>query len=296
MTYLGAVLEQSGQSERAVESFEQAIEIHRRALGPQHPELAGLHNNYAVILFGRQDFAGAQAQLEQAARIQRQVRGEHPHTALVIDNLGGLLVLQGKVDEGRKLIEEALAMREKTLGPEHPMVAQSLGNLASVLAQADDWGAARRLSERALSILEKAGGPGNPQVALLQQNLGTLDLREGAAQRGHDRCREAVEIYEKEGGPTAPALAEPLACLGWAQLELEQPAAALATLERAFSIRQEGQHEYNGLVRLLLARALVKTGGDAARAAALRREARAHYRSLGEDPPERVAAWLRDPG
>jgi hypothetical protein len=175
-------------------------------------------------------------------------------------------------------------------------VAQSLANLAGVLAEAEDWGGARRLSERGVAILEKAGGLGNPQGAILLQNLGLLDLREGMAQSGHDRCRAAVEVYEKEGGPKAPALPEPLACLGWAQLELGQSAQALVTLERAMAIRGEGQSDYGGLVRLLLARALSQTGGDAARATTLRGEARAHYRKIDVDPPERIAAWLREPG
>jgi tetratricopeptide (TPR) repeat protein/tRNA A-37 threonylcarbamoyl transferase component Bud32 len=296
LTWLGIVLEQTGRSEDAVASFEQAIEIHRRALGPHHPDLAGLHNNYAVILFGRQDWPGAQAQLEQAVALQREALGDHPNTALTIDNLGSTLVLQGKVKEGRALIEQALAMREKTLGAEHPAVAQSLTNLGGTLAEDDDWGGARRLYERALAIMEKAGGPGNQQVVLLLTNLGSLDLREGAAQSGHDRCQQAAAIVEKEGGPTARDLPDPLMCLGWAQLELEQPQAALESLERALAIRGEGQADYGAMLRLLLSRALVKTSGDAERAAELREEARTRYRKLDEEPPERVAAWLRDPG
>jgi tetratricopeptide (TPR) repeat protein len=297
LTYLGAVLEQSGQSEDAVANFEQAIAIYRRALGPHHPDLSGLHNNYAVILFGRQDWPGAQAQLEQAVAIQREALGDHPHTALSLDNLGGVLVLQGKAKEGRAMIEEALAIREKTLGPDHPAVAQSLINLASTnVAIDEDWGAARRLYERALAILEKTGGPGNPQLAHLFMSLGTLDLQEGKAQSGHDLCQQAAAIFEKEGGLTASGLPEPLLCLGWAQLELEQPQAALESLERALALRGEGQADYGAMLRLLLSRALVKTGGDAKRAAELRAEARRRYRKLDEEPPERVAAWMREPG
>jgi tetratricopeptide (TPR) repeat protein/tRNA A-37 threonylcarbamoyl transferase component Bud32 len=296
LTYLGLVLEQTGRSEDAVASFEQAIEIHRRALGPHHPDLAGLHNNYAVILFGRRDWPGAQVQLGQAVAIQRVALGDHPNTALSLDNLGGVLVLQGKVKEGRALIEQALAMREKTLGAEHPAVAQSLTNFAGTLAAEEDWDGAQRLYERALAIMEKADGPDNQQVVLVLTNLGQLDLREGAAQSGHDRCQQAAAIVEKEGGPTARDLPDPLMCLGWAQLELEQPQAALESLERALAIRGEGQADYGAMLRLLLSRALVKTGGDAERAAELRSEARTRYRKLDEEPPERVGAWLREPG
>jgi len=295
LTYLGITLEQSGQSEGAVASFEQAIEIHKRVLGPQHPALAELYNNYAVILFGRQDWPGAQAQLEKALAIQRETLGDHPNTALSLDNLGITLGMQGKRKEGRALAEESLAMREKTLGAEHPAVAQSLINLAATLALDEDWGSMRQLYERALAILEKTGGAGNQQIAVVLTNLGMLDLFEGAAQRSHDRCEQAVAIFEKESGLIARDLPEPLVCLGWAKLELEQPQAALTLLERALAIRGEGQADYGAMVRVLVARALEKTGGDAKRAAELRAEARKRYRKLPEKPPERMAAWLRDP-
>jgi eukaryotic-like serine/threonine-protein kinase len=294
LTYLGAVLERSGQSEDAIANFEQALVIHRRALGPQHPELVKIYNNYAAILVGRQDYARAQLQLEQALAIQRATLGEHPSTAHLLDNLGLTMVLQGRVKPGRAAIEEALAMRERLLGAEHPTVANSLINLAGALELAEDWGGARRLYQRAQGIMEKAGSD-TQEMASVLVGLGMLDLREGAAQAGYDRCEQAVKIFEHAGGPTQRALAEPLMCLGWGQLELEAPQAALVTLERALAIRDVGQADYPAMVRVLLAHALVKTGGDTERAAKLRAEAKKLYRKLPLPPPERVAAWLRDP-
>ncbi|MCA9655383.1 MAG: serine/threonine protein kinase [Myxococcales bacterium] len=296
LAYLGAVQEQAGQSEDAVASFERAIEIHRRALGPDHPELAAQYNNYAVVLVGRGDLAGAQAQLEQALEIYRKSMGEHPGTALFLDNLGGLLMVRGEYERGRQLIEEGLAMRQKTLGPDHPQVANSLSNLGNAYERAGDWGAAKRSYERALAVLEKSGGPDTPQVAGALLNLGVLALREGAIQRGYDQCKRAVEIFEA-AAPGSPDLGAPLLGLGWAQLELDQPQEALATLERAYELRGRGlTDELPGLVALLLARALELTGGDAARAKKLRAEARAVYAKLPHaEPPERIAGWMKEP-
>ncbi|MCA9709068.1 MAG: tetratricopeptide repeat protein, partial [Myxococcales bacterium] len=295
LAHLGTVQEQAGRSEDAIASFEKALEITRRALGPEHPQLSLLHNNYAVVLYGRQDLRGAQAQLERALAIQREALGDHPLTATGIDNLGVMLLLQGEQARGRALVEEALAMREKVLAPDHPHVANSLANLAGILEHEQDFGGARRLYERARDILEKAYGPSNLQVARVIFSLGVLDLREGAIQRGHDACARALEIVDPQVAAEHTERMGPLACLGWAALELEQPQQALAQLERAHAMRALGQAEIPALTSLLLARALEQTGGDAERAHALRAEAREQYAVLGQPPPERLRAWLRDP-
>lgn len=295
LAMLGAVQEQSGRSEDAVHSFERALAIHRAALGPRHPQLAALHNNYAVVLFGRRDLAGAQAQLEQALAIYRETLGEHPATALFLDNLGGLMLLGEQLEEGRALIEEGLAMREQVLGPEHPAVANSLLNLGNAYELAKDWGAAQRTYERSLTLMRKGGDPDNPQMARAIFSLGVLALREGAVSRGYEQCLLSVEILERVGGRENPDLVGPLAALGWAQLELQQPQGALDILERAYTMKDQGQADAPALTSLLLAQALTQTGGDAERAKALRAEARAFYKGSMFEPPERVAKWLDDP-
>ncbi len=295
LSYLAIVLEHNGQSEDAINSFEQALRVLRRALGPKHPALAIMHNNYAVLLHGRQDLAGAQAQLEKAVAIQREALGQHPATAMSIDNLGGTMLLRGNVEPGGALVQEALAMRRETLGSEHPEVAASLVNVAGALEIAKDWGGARRHYEQALAMFEKAGVPDNPVIAQTIANLGVLALREGAIQRGHDQCRRGLTILEGMVGAEHPTLVLPLMGLGWAQLELDQPEAALATLERAHALRDRGQADAPAMVRLLLARALDETGGDGTRANTLRDEARQIYRKLHFDPPRRLRPWLQDP-
>ncbi len=296
LAYLGIVQEQSGRSEDAVASFEKAIDITQRALGSDHPALATLHNNYATLLFGRQDLVAARAQLERAVAIQRQALGAHPSTAMFIDNLGGLLYLQGERERGKALIEEALAMREAILGPEHVSVAQSLTNLADVMALQDNPGGARRSLERALAILEKTMGPHNPQTTRAVTNLARIDLEEGMTQRAHDRCEKALAVVDEIVGDEHVELVSPLLCLSWAKLELGEPEAALPLLERIDGMRDLAQAGDPALARLLMAHAVLLIEGNTERAAKLRAEARELFAVEGrEPPPERVARWMQEP-
>ena len=295
LAYRAFVQEQAGRSEDAMKSFDKALEITRRALGPKHPALATLHNNYAVVLFGRQDLQRSQEQLEKALVIQRAALGEHPATATFIDNLGVLIVARGDLERGRVLLEEALAMRERIFGSDHYALAHSLANLADVLRLEGDLGGAQRDYERALGILEKGEDPGTPHRGRMLASLGMLALFEGAIQRGHDQCQRAVQMIDPLVGDQHVVLVEPLTCLGWSLLELEQPEQALAPLERAYGMVELAQVDFPALVRVLLARALTEVEGDAERATRLRAEAREIYAQGIYEPPERVAAWLDDP-
>jgi Flp pilus assembly protein TadD len=88
-----------------------------------------------------------------------------------LNNLGWLLLLQGKYDEAEPLHRRALAIREKVLGPEHPEVAASLNNVARDLSARGEYGEAEPLFLRAATIMEKAR---DPRAARVRENLAAL--------------------------------------------------------------------------------------------------------------------------
>src|SRR5271166_7062680 len=67
-----------------------------------------------------------------------------PDTAEGLNNLAGLLRVQGDLAGAWPLSERALAIREKALGPEHPDTAEGLNNLAGLLRVQGDLAGARR--------------------------------------------------------------------------------------------------------------------------------------------------------
>jgi tetratricopeptide (TPR) repeat protein len=79
------------------------------------------------------DLAGARPYFERALAIHEKVLGgEHPHTALSLNNLGYLLQAMGDLVGARPYYERALAIREKVLGGEHPDTVTVRGNLESL--------------------------------------------------------------------------------------------------------------------------------------------------------------------
>jgi tetratricopeptide (TPR) repeat protein len=77
---------------QALPLLRDALAIHEKAFGPEHPDTAESLNNLATLLLDQGDFAGAQPLFERALAIREKALGpEHPDTAQTLSNLGALL-------------------------------------------------------------------------------------------------------------------------------------------------------------------------------------------------------------
>jgi len=78
----------------------------------------------ATLFGGTGDFAKAEPLLQEALRIDQKVRGsEHPHTALILNNLARLYYSRGQDIQAESLYQRALAIQEQALGQDHADVA-----------------------------------------------------------------------------------------------------------------------------------------------------------------------------
>jgi tetratricopeptide (TPR) repeat protein len=76
-----------------------------------------------------------------------------------LDNLTGVLRMEGKNEEAAPLCVRTLAIKEQLFGPESPNVASTLKDLAEIHRQLGHAEEASRYHQRAMSILRKAIGP-----------------------------------------------------------------------------------------------------------------------------------------
>ena len=71
---------------------------------------------------------------------------------------------QGKLDEAKPYMEQALAIRKKVLGEEHPNVAESLNNLAQLLNAQGKPREALEIMKQVLETRKKVFGADHPNV------------------------------------------------------------------------------------------------------------------------------------
>jgi tetratricopeptide (TPR) repeat protein len=149
--------------------------------------------------------------------------------------------------------------------------------------------------------MQAAVGDAHPDVAIVLHNLGNLELATGDHAAARASFGRALAIHEKAGRSNHPTYAQSLAGLAEVDLAANDGATAKGELERAVVIfgASEGTQEGELPARFALAKAIVATGGDRARALAEARAARDGYRSVGAGQAEAAAAvdaWLAEHG
>ena len=226
----GSIHRVRGEPQEAEAAFRRALELAETQLGPKHPSAANTHGNL---------------------------------TALYYSTL--------RYDEALEHGQRALTLFE-ALNPDSPFVAHALQNLANVHSARGDHEQALKMHERAIVLREKIFGRVSPDVGMSLDGIGGVLLALGRPAEGLERHREALEIRLEVHGKDNPALYYSYHGMGACLLALERPAEAIEPLERALKLRDtpEGADPLElGEVELALARALVATGGDRARARTL---------------------------
>ena len=92
LTKLGNEHYRSARYAMAEPLYDQALSIHRRVLGADHPDTAESLNNLAVLYRVQERHAEAAPLLKKAVEIMERVLGaEHPNTKIMRENYEGLL-------------------------------------------------------------------------------------------------------------------------------------------------------------------------------------------------------------
>jgi len=202
-------LYQQGKYAQAIPLAQRALTIYEKALGPDHPAVATVLNNLAVLYEAQGNYAAAAPLLKRALTIYEKALGpDHPAVAISLNSLAELYQDQGNYVAAEPLLKRALAILEKALGPDHPDVATALNNLAELYKKQGNSREAEPLLKRALAINEKALGPDHPGIALELNNLATLGGV--SAREAESLLKRALVIDEKALGPDHPTVASDL--------------------------------------------------------------------------------------
>ena len=234
-------------------------------------------------------YADARPLYERALAMREEALGpDHPDTATSLNNLAGLLQIQGDLAAARLLVERSLAISEKVHGPEHPATATDLSNLAHLLQVQGDLAGARPLCERALAIREKALGTKHPATANSLNNLAVLLDEEGDPAGARPLFERALAIREEALGPDHPDTTISLANLAvflHAQGELAQ---ARALSERGLALREKvlGPDHFDTAISLNNLAAVLRDQGEVAGARPLfQRAVTIFEKVLGSEHP-----------
>jgi tetratricopeptide (TPR) repeat protein len=115
---------------------------------------------------------------------------EHTSTLMMVNNLGLLYAVQGKLGKAKKMYECALQGFEKALGPEHTSTLDIVNKLGSLYKDQGKLGEAEKMCQRALQGYEKALGLDHTFTLDTVNNLGLLYADQG-------RLAEAEAMFQR---------------------------------------------------------------------------------------------------
>jgi CHAT domain-containing protein/Tfp pilus assembly protein PilF len=197
-----------GKYDEALPLAQRALSIQEKALGPEHPAVAGSCIGMALLCKAKGDYARAALFYERALPIQVKVLGpDHPAVAGSLNDLAALYKTKGDYARAEPLYQRVVAIREKALGPNHVDVAASLYSLALLYAATGDHARAETFGQRALAIREKALGPDHPDVANSLNDLAGVYWAKGDYGHAEPLYQRALAIREKALGPEHPDVA-----------------------------------------------------------------------------------------
>ncbi len=182
---LGEAYQALGQYGKAEPLHRAALELRRRLLGNESPEVAASLYDLGNVYVSQGRQAEAEKLYREALAMQKKLLGaEHMAVAKTLGQLSIALTDRGSQAEAEKLLQEALAVQGKLLGKEHAEIAESLHNLSKVLYRQGDLGQAEATAREALAMRTRLFGSQHLEVA---HSLGGLAF----VLRGQNRMAEA---------------------------------------------------------------------------------------------------------
>ncbi|HEY2511561.1 MAG TPA: tetratricopeptide repeat protein, partial [Polyangiaceae bacterium] len=199
-------------------------------------------------------------------------------TGYALEGRGDCLAAQGKYAEGDEALARALRVFEAN-GDDYTQGEVLEVVIRSALAQGDIERAVKT-ARRTMGLL-KAQEDAASLLAIADVPVAEALMHVPPAPEAEALCGEALREQEKLGqiDPSKTLRADALRCLGEARLLAGHPREALTPLERSVTLERRTYPGDLARARFALARALVESGGDAARALALAQQARDDFAS-----------------
>jgi tetratricopeptide (TPR) repeat protein len=290
MHTMGNVYESLGLYDKAAGLLRDALEIRRRALGNEHPDVARTMNLLASVLYDKGDYAGAEALFRQTLALQRRLLGnDHPDVAKTMNNLAGILGSKGDFAGAEALFRETLALQRRRLGNEHPLVAITMNNLASVLDDKGDYAGAEALYRETLALERRLLGNAHPDVAQTMNYLAVVLEDEGDYAGAEALYRETLALRRKLLGNEHPDVAGTMNGLASVLEDKGDYAGAEALYRETLALRRKllGKEHPDVAGTMNDLAVVLEDRGDDAGAEALFRETLALRRKLfGNEHPD----------
>jgi tetratricopeptide (TPR) repeat protein len=183
LTTLAGVYIVERDTARAMPLLNRAIDILERGLGPEHPRLAPVLMERAMIYAGEHKMSLAEADASHVVAILTRESGpEGINAAWAKARLSCIYLDEGKIKEAEEILPQAVEQQRRFYDRPNWRVAASVAELGRLRAAQSRTGEAEALYRESLAMFETAA-PHNPEAARAMRDYADFLRAEGGSKR-----------------------------------------------------------------------------------------------------------------
>jgi len=255
------------------------LAVTRRALSPDHPQVAEATEALGRILSEMSRYDAAIPVLTEAVRLRSAGGEETAEYASSAYELANANFYAGHYDVSDSLNRRVLEIHRAIFGARHPSVADDLINLGAGQYERANYADAERYYREALDITVAHFGRDHFKTASNLTMVGRSLVFQGRLDEAVGALNQALAIRERVYGPLHPAVASTVNELGTVALQRERYTDAERSFRRMIAIYRsayQDRHYLIGIAQSNLASVFLARGENAA-AESLYRQAIAMY-------------------
>lgn len=235
--FIGITYRKKGQFDKALQFYQQELQINTGLYGEGHPAVAGGYNNIGGIYYYRGDFGEAILYFKKAAASTEMVFGDtHPRVGLLYNNIGAVYYEQGDYSKSVEYLKKSAEIKRQSQGKNHPDLALTLNNIGGIYTEMGKHEIAIDYLKQSLEIRKETLGETHPILSNNYNALGSLYINIGDAESAITNFHKSLDITLKTRSSTHPYAAE-------ARTKLARAYREKGDLKSALSYLQEAENE-----------------------------------------------------
>jgi tetratricopeptide (TPR) repeat protein len=240
---LGQVYSDMGKYSKALEYYEESLEIKKKSLPPNHSSLATSYSNIGGVHSNMGEYSKALKYYEKDLEITKQsLPPTHPDLATSYSNIGRTYSNMGEYSKALEYYKKDLEITKQSLPPTHPDLATTYSNIGRVYSNMGEYSKALKYYEKGLEIKKKSLPPNHYSLAKSYSNIGQVYSKMGEYSIALKYYEKDLEITKKSlppNHPTHPSLATSYSNIGQAYSNMGEYSEALEYFEKSHKIYEK---------------------------------------------------------
>jgi tetratricopeptide (TPR) repeat protein len=234
---LGLIKDAQGDYEKAIEYYENALEMWAKTLPSNHPYFSVCFNNMGMIYKSMGHYSEALQLLEGSLKMsEKNLPPNDPDFATSYNNIGEVYRDMGEYSKALSFYEKALEIWQINLPPNHPDLATCYNNIGLLYNNMEEYSKALSFYEKAHEIKQRVLPPNHPDLAISYSNIAGVYGYMGEYSKALSFHDKALEIKQKALPANHPSLGTAYGNIAGVYNEMGEYSKALSYLERALDI------------------------------------------------------------